>query len=273
MNGRYALLGAEMADPKITILITTYNENDCIISTAKSILNQSFIDYELLIVDDGSKDNTIEKLLLLKNLDQRIIVICSEHIGRSNALNLGIDRSRGKYIAIMDSGDIASNDRLKKEVEFLDKNTDIFIVGTWAYWIDSKRAIIGEWKPPIIVNKKNVYRAGGTIHSTIMCRRDLFMKIGKYDPRLTSAIDNDLYIRAIKHNLMIANIPEFLEYLTWRKKGICGNTRSVEKNLLKVKLRYLRFFLNFNNVLYTFMSLLGYLLPMHLLDQMRRQRM
>lgn len=258
-----------MKQPFVSVVMTAYNEGKYIEDSVQSILNQSFRNFELVIVDDGSTDDTLEKLELLGKQDERIIVIPQEHSGRSRALNKGISCFKGKYMAIMDSGDIAHSDRLVKEVEFLEQNSDVSVVGTWAYWINENRKIVGEWKPPLVIDRRNVYRAGGTVHSSMMCRGGVFEKIGGYDPRYTSAVDNDLYIRAVKSGVKIANIPEFLIYVTMRGSGICGNSRAVERNLFKIKMKYLPHFLNPRNIIYTLMSFCGWVLPSFLFKSKR----
>lgn len=254
-----------MKQPLVSVVLTAYNEGKYIENSVQSILRQTFRDLELIIVDDGSKDDTLEKLESLCQQDERIAIVSQQHAGRSNALNKGIQRSRGKYIAIMDSGDTADPWRLQNEVEFLEQNGDVAIVGTWAYWVNEDEEIIGEWKSPVTVDRRNVYRAGGMVHSSIMCRRELFEKIGYYDPKLESAVDNDLFIRAVKSGAKIVSIPEFSMRVSQRASSICGNTKAVEKNVFKVKIRYLPHLLSLRNIIYTMMSFGGWVMPSFLL--------
>ena len=258
-----------MKKPLVSVVLTTFNEGKYIVDSVQSILCQTFSNFEVIIVDDGSKDDTLDKLEILGQKDNRIIVVPENHNGRSNALNKGIQCSKGDYIAIMDSGDTAHPNRLQAEVEFLDRNNDITMVGTWAYWVNEYKAIVGEWKSPISVNRRNVYRAGGLTHSSIMCRRELFETIGYYNPNLKSAVDNDLFIRAVKSNAKIASLTEYLMYVSQRSEGICGDIKAVEKSLFKVKLRYLPYFMNPQNIIYTIMSLCGWLMPAFFLNSKR----
>ena len=103
------------------------------------------------------------------------------------------------------------------------------------------------------------------MHSSIMCRRELFASIGAYDLRLTSAVDNDLFIRAVRSGAVLASIPEFLMRVSRRPTGICGNARSVEKNVLRVKLRHLPHLLSVRNVAYTMVTLATLAVPSFLL--------
>jgi len=250
-----------MNKPLISVLMTTCNEGKYIIESTRSILEQTFGDFEFIIVDDGSTDDTVQQLEAMAKQDERIVVIKREHTGRPQALNAGLDHTSGKYIAIMDAGDICLPSRFEREVKFMEENEDVSIVGTWAYWINEKKELLSEWRHPTTIDRCNMYRTGGAVHSSMLVRRELFEKIGGYDENYTSAIDYELCVRAIKNGAKIANIPEVLVHTLMRDSGICGRVKESEMNLTKVRLKYLPYFRNFWSFAFTILGFIGYLMP------------
>ena len=112
----------------ISIITTSYNAEKYIGDTIKSILAQDYNNFEYIIVDDGSTDNTIDIIKSFK--DSRIHLIKAGRIGRGKALNVGISKSCGKYIAIQDADDISHPKRLSIEIKCLQKRKEIFLLGT-----------------------------------------------------------------------------------------------------------------------------------------------
>ena len=115
---------------KVSVLMSVYNCVEAEMREAiESVLNQTFSDFEFVIVNDGSTDNTPQILAEYANRDSRIKIVEGNHTGFSNALNLGMKNCTGEYIARMDGDDISHPDRLKKQTEFLDNNPDVSILG------------------------------------------------------------------------------------------------------------------------------------------------
>ena len=116
--------------PKVTVLMPVYNAEKYLIEAIRSILTQSFMDYELLIINDGSTDDSLK---IIKSFsDKRIRLVQNErNIGQANSLNKGIKLARGEYIVRMDADDISLSERIKKQVKFMDANPEIGISGTW----------------------------------------------------------------------------------------------------------------------------------------------
>ena len=110
--------------PQITVLMPVYNVSAFVTEAVKSILNQTYTDFELLIINDGSTDKTWDEVL--KITDKRILLVENEkNIGLANTLNRGVELARGKYIARMDGDDISMPDRLEKQYKLLENNPDI----------------------------------------------------------------------------------------------------------------------------------------------------
>src|SRR5438270_280343 len=112
--------------PKISVIMPAYNAQKYISQAIESILNQTFKDFELIIIDDASQDNTAKIIGDFARKDNRIIYLRNkENLKLSKALNLGIKKAQGKYIARMDADDISLPDRLDKQFSFMEKHQEI----------------------------------------------------------------------------------------------------------------------------------------------------
>jgi glycosyltransferase involved in cell wall biosynthesis len=129
--------------PKVTVLMAIYNEELFVGDTVRSILGQGFDDFEFLIIDDCSNDNTLD--LVASFQDRRIRIVRNEvNVGLTASLHKGVNLARGHYIARIDAGDIAMADRLLFQVEYLDKNRDFGVVGSKFHEIDVSGVIVCE---------------------------------------------------------------------------------------------------------------------------------
>lgn len=129
----------------VSVVMAAFNEEEYIGTAIESILNQSFKDFELIIVDDGSTDATAE--IVLGFDDPRIVFVKNdENKNQAVRANEGIQMAKGKYIARLDADDIASPNRLKKQVEFLDANSTIDLLGGQIRQIDDERKAIYDYK-------------------------------------------------------------------------------------------------------------------------------
>jgi glycosyltransferase involved in cell wall biosynthesis len=262
------LRGAGMSRPLVSVVMSVYNEEGYLKDTIQSILNQTLPDLEFIIINDGSTDGTQEILVIFSVMDERIRIIpSSENMGIAGALNMGIRQALGKYIAIMDAGDISHSRRFEKQVEFLEKRKDVYILGTQGQWIDVNHRVIGSWRLPLSVSDKDIFRTGGAIHPSIMVRRELFDLIGFYDPELEMSQEFEIYLRALKNGFGMANLNDPLISVMERTDGMTlTHLKMIQRNQLKIKIIYLRHFLNIENALYTARSLIGYLIPSFMLS-------
>lgn len=259
-----------MKQPLISVVMSVHNEEKYLKDSIKSILNQTFDNIEFIIIDDGSTDTTQKILEHYAKKDERIkLIVNKKNIGLSRSLNKGIEIAKGKYIARMDAGDISHPKRFEKQTELLEENENVYILGTWAYWMDENKEIIGEWKKPsIISNDRLLFKAGAAIHPSIMIKKKLFEGIGLYDIGYDISLEFELYMRAMKNGFDIANIPEFLIYVMRRYGGMSfSQLKTTQLHQFKIKLKYLPYFFNFWNIIYTTRSLVGYLLPSFLLKK------
>lgn len=253
--------------------MSVFNEEDCVGDTIDSVLNQTFDDFEFIIINDGSTDGTQEILDHYARKDGRIRVLKNkENMGAARSSNKGIENSKGEYIARIDAADTCHPSRLEKQAKFLDENKNVYIVGSFHYWIDERGQVIGAYRFPTTNEqiKKNVFGfASVAAHPAIMVRREIFEKTGPYDTTCpTSTVDYELYLRTLKNGWEIVNIPEFLVFISRRKRGISvKKIKATFIDQVKMKARYLPYLFNFQNFVYMVASLFFILMPSPLLEK------
>ncbi|WP_167354800.1 glycosyltransferase [Pedobacter terrae] len=171
----------------------SFNASEFVSESIGSILNQSFQDYELIIVDDGSTDDTVVKIEQFR--DDRIKLIKkSVNNGHAAARNLGVDLSLGDYIAAMDSDDLCASDRLAIQYEYLKRHPKIGLVGSWAEVVNSKGQTLGEMAVPLDSKTINtsLMMENCFIHSTLFYQKSYLKKFQfKYDEKFKLACDYD----------------------------------------------------------------------------------
>jgi len=256
-----------MNKPLVSVVMSVHNEEGYLKGTIDSMLNQTLADFEFIIINDGSSDKTQDILAEYKKMDNRIKLVSNhENLGIAKSTNIGIKKAEGKYIAIMDAGDLSHRQRLEKQTNYLEARDDVFILGTQGRWIDRDGKKIGNWKLPKKIDSKMLYKTGGAIHPSIMAKRDLFDIVGLYDENLVMSQEFDLYMRSMKRGLDMANLEDELICIRERGKGMTlRHLKTIQKNQLKIKIRYLTSFFSLWNVIYTIRSLAGYLIPSYAL--------
>jgi glycosyltransferase involved in cell wall biosynthesis len=212
-----------MAD--VTVLMATYNDERYVEAAARSILAQSFHDFEFLIVDDASSDETPRILSRLAREDDRMRVLrLAENVGLAAALNIGLEAATSPIIARMDGDDISRPDRLEAQLLHLREHPEIDILGTYARDIDEAGVPTGEVrKVPLSPSQaRRLVWTGPVIHPSAVFRRDRILAIGGYDPGLRRRQDYELWFRAVGAGLVIANLPE--PFLDYRVRNGAGRT-------------------------------------------------
>lgn len=197
--------------PKISVVMSVYNGEKFLKESVSSILNQTYRDFEFIIIDDGSTDSSLEILRDFKKEDSRIKLVSRENKGLTRSLNEGIKLAQGEYIARMDSDDISMPERFEKQIAFLEKNKDIALCGTWAINIDENGNEIGKYKTPIMSKeiKKTILFHNPFIHPSVMIRKEIINNIGVYNEKIKYAQDYEYWLRVIKKN-KVANLDDFL---------------------------------------------------------------
>lgn len=217
-----------MTDPKVSVVMPVFNGEKYLGEAIDSILKQSFFDFEFIIINDASDDNTSVILNDYFLKDKRIVLIKNDNnMGLSSSLNKGLKMARGLYLARMDSDDIAISCRLKKQVSFLDNNPNVGMVGTAAYIVDLHGEALRKVKSSTDneILKKALKNSNQFIHPSMMFRKECIQKVGGYREELDGSEDYDLWLRISEH-FDIANLPEYL--MSYR---INPNSISVTKRL------------------------------------------
>lgn len=184
--------------PLISVIMAVHNGKDCIKNAIDSILNQSFSNFELLIIDDGSIDATPQILVAYEQKDPRIRIISQKNTGLTIALNNGIKQACGKYIARQDVDDVSLLSRFEKQVALMEKNPSLVLIGGNSIDIypDGTEMEWG-WHPPKELQKTVFYKTPFS-HSTAMFRKDVYEKLGGYDESFKTSQDMEFWMRFAK---------------------------------------------------------------------------
>ena len=232
--------------PKVTVLLLTYKSNPKYLKeSVESALSQAFGDFEMLVIDDGPGE--INKLVLKEYLgkDKRIKIIQNKpRIGRLKSRNLGLNKARGEYIAVLDSDDFwCDKQKLEKQVKFLDQNQDYGAVGTAMFLIDENGKKIGQVQYPAADKEIRKYMLSSfqLAHPSVLFRRSVAEKIRGYSENrfLKFAEDYDFFLR-VGQKYKLANLPDYC--LKYRIHPGSGSTKNESKQRLTgvlVTLKYL----------------------------------
>lgn len=187
-------------NPKITVLMPTYNTGLYIREAIASVLEQSFIDFELLIVNDGSTDDTLQ--IIDSFHDDRIVLINQENKGVAAALNTGLAHARAPYVARFDADDICYPDRLKIQYDFITSYPEYSIIGAGADYVDAEGHYIFTHYPVAHLNEEIQqlkYSVCPFIHSSVMYRRELILHNGGYNEHAHTYEDHFLWVNILKN--------------------------------------------------------------------------
>lgn len=184
-------------NPEVSVLMSCYNGSNWLHEAIDSVLAQSFEAFELILVDDGSTDETWDIIQSYRERDGRVVAISKKNTGLADSLNIGIARARGAWIARLDQDDLCEPTRLKEQVNFVHKYPGVVLLGTGFVEIDVHGRVI----------KKNVYPSGHRKlvrhlersqrffpHSSAFYRTDVVKQVGGYNLRIRRADDWRLWL-------------------------------------------------------------------------------
>lgn len=226
--------------PLISIFMPVYNGENYLAETLTSLLKQTFKNFEIIIADDGSTDETLEIAKSYEACDPRIKVISLPHGGEVKARNKALQyvHTGTKYLMNHDSDDISIRCKLRMLVKYLDTHPEIAIVGCFAEYFDDagnhKGAPVIEWQPERI--RATFGQVNSMINSASLIRREVFEAIGGYRERYRSVDDYDFFARASLAGFHLANIPEVLHKIRLHPSSI-GSTRAQLQEELAMKIR------------------------------------
>ena len=202
--------------PQVTVLMSVFNDERFVVQAIESILAQDFVDFELVIVDDGSTDQTSGILRDFAARDRRILVHRQTNAGTTAAANRGLSLAKGELVARLDSDDVSFPYRLREQVEYLSAHPDVGLIGGGSEIIDTEGLVIGVRNivardPMSVLHHRCIYQ-----QSDVMFRRELVLRLGGYREKFRNAQDYDLWLR-ISESAGIAKTQRV--YGQWRLNG------------------------------------------------------
>ena len=194
MNG----LSCEKKSPAITVLLSCYNGAQWLEVAIASVLDQTYSNFEFIIVDDGSTDSSLETIHRYAALDARIVVVEKNNTGLADSLNMGIRRARGEWIARLDADDICESVRLEKQLMLAGLDSGLVFVGAGQVTINESGQKLKEYLYPcshslLLKNLRSAYQFPP--HSSAFYRASAVRSIGGYRPRIKRSEDWDLWLR------------------------------------------------------------------------------
>lgn len=200
--------------PLVSVILPVYNGLPYLEKAIQSVLKQSFANFELLILDDASTDDSWQLMKKYAAKDKRIKIFQNKkNLGIGKSLNLLIKKSSTQFLARMDADDIMVSKRLSRQVNYLQKHTDVVVLGSWMKEIDKKGRIIGLRKVPL--KHKDIYQmmyyAMGMQHPTLVFNTKLIPVDFPWYQEHGLVEDLDMLFRLLKHG-RFANLPSFLMF-------------------------------------------------------------
>jgi len=198
--------------PKVSVILGTYNGSKRIKTAIESILNQTYIDFEIIVCDDGSKDNSVEVIEKIISKDKRVLLIRNEkNLKLAVTLNNCLNIARGDYIMRMDDDDISHKNRLETQVNFLDSHSEYAIVGTSRNMYDDN----GIWGSDVIKGERtklDIFLGRNFIHPSVMIRRSALLDVNGYStgPETERTEDFDLWCKLYAKGYIGYNLDDIL---------------------------------------------------------------
>jgi len=244
---------------KISIIIPTYNYAQYICEAIESVLNQTYKDFEIIVVDDGSTDNTKE---VIKPYLNKIKYIYQQNSGPSSARNRGIKEAKGEYIAFLDADDIWLAQKLELQIKFMEKEKEVGLIFSDMILFNEKGIIKNSFlKEKLFFNKLSIKPLSSTEKviydnvfnallqenfiptNTVIVKKECFNKVGFFDETLFSVEDRDMWLRiGLFYDIGFINFP--LVLTRFHETNISAN----QELALKSRLKVMKKFLNYSNL-------------------------
>lgn len=224
--------------PFASVIVPVYGTEIFFQESIDSILTQSFTDFELIIVSDSPSENLKKLLDSYQQKDARIIVIFRKKRGLISALNTGCKLARGKYIFRMDADDICLKTRFEKQINFMEQNPEIGVLGSFLEEIDETGKVckISAFPTDPKIIRYQLFFDCCIAHPSVIMRRNIVESVGFYSCDSYSDEDTDLWIK-ISQITSIANYPEILLKYRIHNANISRNCHSRESDLARLKIK------------------------------------
>lgn len=222
-------------NPSISVIMPVYNQGDYVGEAIESILNQTYTDFEFIIVNDGSIDNTEDSVL--SYTDERIIYVKNgRNLGNYPARNIGMQMAKGKYIAVMDADDIALPIRLERQFMYMEGHPEISAIGSWFRFSDN----LQQYKNPVEDKKIRIalLRDNCFTHSSLLIRSEVLRNLNGYKEQFKFAADYDLVCQ-IALDGKVWNLPECLVIYRRHSQQISQKYLQIQQMYAnKIRIRY-----------------------------------
>jgi glycosyltransferase involved in cell wall biosynthesis len=235
--------------PRISVLLPVRNGLPWLTSCLDSLFAQSLTDFELIVLEDGSTDDTPAVLATIS--DPRLRVIATGGVGVARALNIGLEVARGEYVARQDADDESMPARLERQVALLDRHPDVDVVSTTAEYIDECGNVVSHAWVDVVRAQQDPAVTPDAIrdlmpltccitHGSVMARRSVLLAAGGYQADMVPAEDYDLWLRLLPHHCF-AKLPDRLYRYRLHSAQSGSQRREAQTRLaILAKLRYLR---------------------------------
>lgn len=230
-------------NPFVSVVMPVYKAGDFLVDSIESILKQTYKNFEFIIVDDGSTDNSWKIIKKYSKKDRRIKTFRNkENLGIARSINKAIKKAQGQFIARMDADDIALPNRLEKQVKFLLDNPDFAVLGSQMFEINDKNIITSVRKVPLTNDniKQNLIITQTIQNPTLMINKKNIPEGSLvYDPKFSPVDDLDMFFRLIPYT-KFANLPDYL--MIYRKHDNNSSLKDIKNTFfltLKVRIKAL----------------------------------
>lgn len=214
-----------MIKPMITVIIPAYNAEAFIAETLLSVINQSWDNYEIILVDDGSSDHTAA----IASTFPAVTVICQENRGVAAARNIAIAKARGDYIAFLDADDLWPPQKLSKQIEYMQQYPELGISYTLHQcFLDHSMDTMPLWVRPELFASQEA----GYIPSALMVSREILQQVGLFNEHYQVSEDTEWLLRAKEKGIQIGLVPELLLHKRVHQDNLTGRP-DVQQNLFR----------------------------------------
>lgn len=212
--------------PRVSVIIATYNCAQYLPEAIESVFKQTLKDWELIIVNDGSTDET-DEIVNPYCADQRVKYISQENRGLAAARNRGMKDSKGEYIQFLDADDLIHNEKLKRQGDYLDGHKDVDVVfSEYSFFKDDLQGILIE--PPCRKFSKDIrkdmLKGNLIVVNSTLAKRSAIEKAGGFDETLTSTEDWDLWLRLLQSGAAFVRINDKLAFVRLHQKRMSRNS-------------------------------------------------
>jgi glycosyltransferase involved in cell wall biosynthesis len=221
--------------PLISVILPVHNGEATIKQTIESVLDQYFIEFELIVINDGSNDATLD---IIKDIsDYRIKVFSYPQLGQCKSRNLGLDRALGEYIAFIDADDLWTRDKLSEQLQVLQKNPEVDVVYSWTDYIDESGEFLREGSRVNFQDNLQLYLLMTDFIETIsnpLIRHQALRDVGGLDETLSAAEDWDLWLRLAETQHQFSCLPRVQVLHRITANSVSANAAKLEQESMTV---------------------------------------